>query len=59
VTEVDARIVLGLVSDEQDEEIVKEIVRTLCENELTIDRASRILEDARKLLSHVAKLTLI
>ncbi len=54
-----ARKTLGLSSDKEDEEIVKEIIKMLCEYELTIDRAFRILEDTRSMLPHVAKLVAI
>lgn len=46
-------------SDPQDEEVIREIVKMLCERELTIDRASRILADAQKLLPFVAKLVFV
>ena len=45
-----ARKTLGLSSDKEDEEIVKEIIKMLCEYEL---------EDTRSMLPHVAKLVAI
>lgn len=57
--DANARRIIGLMSDEGDEEILKEIMETLRKYELTVDRASRVLKDARKLLPYVAKLALI
>ena len=50
---------LGLRSDEQDEELVKEIVKILCERKLSFDRASRVLADAQTMLPYMAKLALV
>ncbi len=50
------RRMLGLKSNKNDEEIVEEILKMLSKRELTIDRASRVLEDARKMLPILGKL---
>ncbi|MEY8412888.1 hypothetical protein AALB51_16845 [Lachnospiraceae bacterium 62-26] len=50
---------LGLRSDEQDEELIKEIVKILRERELSFDRASRVLADAQAMLPYIAKLALV
>lgn len=57
--DANARRTIGLMSDKGDEEILKEIMETLRKYELTVDRASRVLKDARKLLPYVTKLALI
>ena len=49
-------IALDLTSDEDDEEILKEIMEILCKQGLTVNRAFRVLEDARKMLPYMAKL---
>lgn len=50
------RRALGFISDQEDEEVVKKIVEILCERKLTMDRASRILADAQKILPFLAKM---
>ncbi|GFI51158.1 hypothetical protein IMSAGC020_02368 [Lachnospiraceae bacterium] len=57
--DANARRTIGLMSDKEDEEILKEIMEILRKHELTVDRASRVLKDARKLLPYVTKLALI
>ncbi|MEZ3435691.1 MAG: hypothetical protein K1W34_13945 [Lachnospiraceae bacterium] len=47
----------GLRTLEQDEETLKAITTFLAGRELTFDRASRILEDARKMLPYLAQLS--
>lgn len=48
---------LDLTLDEDDEEILKEIMEILCKQGLTVNRASRVLEDALKMLPYMAKLS--
>ena len=50
------RRVLGLKADQRDEETVKAIIKLLQEKETNIDRAFRILEDARSMLLFIAVL---
>jgi len=50
----EARQVLDFTSDKQDEELVKKIVNMMCEQEINIARAFRILADAQKMLPFVA-----
>ena len=57
--DANARRTIGLMSDKGDEAILKEIMETLRKHELTVDRASLVLKDARKLLPYVTKLALI
>ncbi len=57
--DANARRTIGLISDKEDDEILKEIMEILRKHELTVDRASRVLKDARKLLPYVTKLALI
>lgn len=47
---------LDFTSDQEDEEVVKEIVEILCKRKLTMDRASRILADAQKILPFLTKM---
>lgn len=49
---------LGLTSNKDDDEILKEIIKILCTHELTVDRASRVLMDAQKMLPYLAKLAI-
>lgn len=51
-----ARQVLDFTCDKQDEELVKKIINMMCEQEINVDRASRILADAQKMLPFVDKL---
>ncbi len=46
----------GLKSYSDDEHIVYEILKILGDEELTIDRASRVLADAQTMLPKLAKL---
>ena len=57
--DANARRTIGLISDKEYDEILKEIMEILRKHELTVDRASRVLKDARKLLPYVTKLALI
>lgn len=50
------RSALGFTSDQEDEETLKKIVEILCERKLTMDRASRILADAQKIIPFLAKM---
>lgn len=52
------RRMLGLKSNKDDEEIIKEILKMLSKRELTIDRASRVLADAQKMLPILSKLVI-
>ena len=54
-----ARRIIGLISNEEDEEIFKKIREILCKHELTVDRASRVLADAQTMLPYIAKLALV
>lgn len=51
-----AKRILGLTSDPEDEELTKEILKILSKRELTVERASRILADAQKMLPFLGKL---
>ena len=53
------RSIIGLKADETDEEITKDILRVFRDKELTVDRASRVLEDAQVMLPLMAKLPAI
>ena len=52
------RKALGFTSNLEDEETLRKIIKILCEDELTVDRASRILADALKLLPFLGKLVI-
>ena len=52
------RKALGFTSNLEDEETIRKIIKILCEDELTVDRASRILADALKLLPFLGKLVI-
>lgn len=56
--DVAGRKALGFTSNLEDEETIRKIVKILCEDELTVDRASRILADAQKLLPFIGKLVI-
>lgn len=56
--DVAGRKALGFTSNLEDEETIRKIVKILCEDELTVDRASRILADAQKLLPFLGKLVI-
>ena len=57
--DADMRRVLDLTSNKEDEKIIKEIMEILCKQGLTVDRASRVLKDARKMLPYMAKLEIV
>lgn len=56
--DVAGRKILGFTSNLEDEETIRKIVKILYEDELTVDRASRILADAQKLLPFLGKLVI-
>lgn len=56
--DVAGRKALGFTSNLEDEKTIRKIVKILCEDELTVDRASRILTDAQKLLPFLGKLVI-